>query len=210
MIPAVEQLQGADEALGADATDDDTAEVSEVALESAVRLRDQRLDAVEAAIKASGARKVLDLGCGSGALLRRLIRGGYDEVTGVDVSAAALEKAARVLGLDELSDERRARIKLLHGALTYRDRRLAGYDVAILQEVIEHLDEPRLRAAEATVFGAAKPSAVIVTTPNAEYNVRWASLPAGQFRHSDHRFEWTERSSPRGPSAWPPSTATPA
>jgi len=31
----------------------------------------------------------------------------------------------------------------------------------------------------------------VVTTPNAEYNVRWESLPAGRFRHRDHRFEWT-------------------
>ena len=30
-----------------------------------------------------------------------------------------------------------------------------------------------------------------MTTPNADYNVRWPSLPAGQFRHRDHRFEWT-------------------
>ena len=32
---------------------------------------------------------------------------------------------------------------------------------------------------------------MIVTTPNAEYNVKFETLPAGQFRHPDHRFEWT-------------------
>jgi hypothetical protein len=31
----------------------------------------------------------------------------------------------------------------------------------------------------------------VLTTPNAEYNVRWEHLPAGHFRHKDHRFEWT-------------------
>jgi hypothetical protein len=31
----------------------------------------------------------------------------------------------------------------------------------------------------------------VLTTPNVEYNVRWAALPAGKFRHRDHRFEWT-------------------
>jgi hypothetical protein len=32
---------------------------------------------------------------------------------------------------------------------------------------------------------------VAVTTPNAEYNVRFENLPAGRLRHKDHRFEWT-------------------
>jgi hypothetical protein len=31
----------------------------------------------------------------------------------------------------------------------------------------------------------------VVTTPNVEYNSRFATLPAGKFRHKDHRFEWT-------------------
>ena len=46
-------------------------------------------------------------------------------------------------------------------------------------EVIEHVDEARL------------PALVIVTTPNAEYNVRFETLPPDMFRHPDHRFEWT-------------------
>ena len=32
-----------------------------------------------------------------------------------------------------------------------------------------------------------------MTTPNVEYNVMWESLPAGKFRHPDHRFEWTRQ-----------------
>ncbi|MDB6037310.1 MAG: 3 terminal ribose 2-O-methyltransferase Hen1 [Verrucomicrobiales bacterium] len=31
----------------------------------------------------------------------------------------------------------------------------------------------------------------MITTPNREYNVKWETLPAGKFRHRDHRFEWT-------------------
>ncbi len=189
--PANAQLVANDPAAEEEADAAELAVQSEAVLEKAVRLRDQRLDAVEAAVRATGARRVLDLGCGPGALLSRLVRGGYDQVTGVDVSIGALESAARRLKLDLMPDAQRGRIALLHSALTYRDRRLTGYDAAVLQEVIEHLDEPRLAAAEENVFGQAKPGAVIVTTPNREYNVRWETLPAGQFRHRDHRFEWT-------------------
>jgi 3' terminal RNA ribose 2'-O-methyltransferase Hen1 len=72
----------------------------------------------------------------------------------------------------------------------YRDKRLEGYDAATVVEVIEHLDPPRLAAFERVLFEAARPKTVIVTTPNAEYNVKFETLPAGQFRHKDHRFEW--------------------
>jgi 3' terminal RNA ribose 2'-O-methyltransferase Hen1 len=160
-------------------------------LEEKVSLRDQRLGSVQAVLKASGARRILDLGCGAGALLGPLMRDGYDELVGVDVSVRALEAAARRLKLDRLPDVQRARIKLLQSPLTYRDKRLIGYDAAALVEVIEHLDPPRLAAAEENVFASARPVTVVVTTPNAEFNVRWETLPAGEFRHPDHRFEWT-------------------
>src|SRR5262245_45149848 len=103
-------------------------------------------------------------------------------VTGVDVSPRALEIAARRV---------RGDVMLLQSPLTYRDKRLRGYDAAALVEVIEHLDPPRLAALEANVFGSAQPSCVVVTTPNAEYNGMWETLPAGTFRHPDHRFEFT-------------------
>jgi 3' terminal RNA ribose 2'-O-methyltransferase Hen1 len=154
-------------------------------------LREQRLTAVQTALKASGARRVLDLGCGAGALLKRLLADDYELIVGADVSVRALEQAARRLKLDEMHDAQRDRITLLHSALTYRDRRLAGFDAAALVEVIEHLDPARLSAAEQNIFGSARPGTVVVTTPNAEYNVRWESLPSDTFRHADHRFEWT-------------------
>jgi 3' terminal RNA ribose 2'-O-methyltransferase Hen1 len=160
-------------------------------LEEKVSLRDQRLGTVQSVLRASGARRVLDLGCGPGALLQRLIRDDYDQVVGVDVSVRALEMAAKRMRLDEMHDAQRQRIMLLHSPLTYRDKRLAGFDAAALVEVIEHFDPPRLAAAEQNVFGSARPATVVVTTPNADYNVTWESLPAGEFRHPDHRFEWT-------------------
>ena len=83
------------------------------------------------------------------------------------------------------------RIRLIHGSLTYRDKRLAGYDAATVVEVIEHQDPPRLAAFERVLFEFARPQVIVVTTPNVEYNVKFETLPAGKMRHKDHRFEWS-------------------
>ncbi len=155
-------------------------------------LNEQRHGAVIAALKAAGAKSVLDLGCGEGKLLRSLLRDpAFERLCGVDVSHRALQIARSRLRLDELPDRQRNRVELLHGSLMYRDDRLAGYDAAAVVEVIEHLDPPRLAAFERVLFEFARPGTVVLTTPNAEYNVKWESLPAGRFRHRDHRFEWT-------------------
>ena len=152
----------------------------------------QRHGAVLAALRSVSARRVVDLGCGSGALLPALLADpAFTEVVGVDVSARALEEAARRLRLDRMPERRRDRLTLLQGSLTYTDRRLSGYDAAVLMEVVEHLELDRLPALEHAVFAAARPGSVIVTTPNVEHNVRYPDLPAGAVRHRDHRFEWT-------------------
>jgi 3' terminal RNA ribose 2'-O-methyltransferase Hen1 len=93
--------------------------------------------------------------------------------------------------LDRLPPKQKGRVKLMQGALTYRDKRLAGYDAATVVEVIEHLDLPRLAAFERVLFEFARPHVVVLTTPNVEYNVKFEDLPAGKLRHKDHRFEWT-------------------
>ncbi|WP_216897164.1 3' terminal RNA ribose 2'-O-methyltransferase Hen1 [Nocardia alni] len=139
-----------------------------------------------------GARRVLDLGCGEGTLLRELLPDKvFTEIVGVDVSMRALRIAQRRLHLDRAPRQVSERITLRQSALTYADAALRGYDAAVLMEVIEHVDPPRLAALEHTVFGAAAPGAVIVTTPNGEYNTLYETLSAGKFRHSDHRFEWS-------------------
>ncbi|WDZ83652.1 3' terminal RNA ribose 2'-O-methyltransferase Hen1 [Micromonospora cathayae] len=155
-------------------------------------LAEQRRDAVLAALRAAGATRVADLGCGDGALLRALLTDPvFTEIVGVDVSARALDVAARRLRLDQLPERQLDRVRLVQSSLTYRDGRLAGFDAVVLMEVIEHVDPPRLGALERTVFGHARPGTVVVTTPNVEYNVRYPDLPAGRLRHRDHRFEWT-------------------
>src|SRR5882757_4799292 len=108
----------------------------------------------------------------------------------MDVSWRLLELAKDRLRLDEMPERQRSRIQLMQGSLTYRDQRIAGYDAAAVVEVIEHLDAARLATFERIVFEFARPRHVVLTTPNAEYNAVFATLPAGEFRHGDHRFEW--------------------
>jgi 2-polyprenyl-3-methyl-5-hydroxy-6-metoxy-1,4-benzoquinol methylase len=152
----------------------------------------RRREAIVAALEAAGAARVLDLGCGQGQLVQTLLKDPrFTEIVGVDVSVRALTIASRRLKLDRMGERQAARVKLLQGSLVYTDQRLKGYDAAVLSEVIEHLDLPRLPALQYAVFGAARPRTVVVTTPNVEYNVRWETLPAGHVRHGDHRFEWT-------------------
>ena len=166
----------------------------EAAIERPISLNERRLEAVFEALKASGAARVIDLGCGEGRLLRRLLSDRqFTEIVGMDVASRSLDLAESRLKLDRLPSKQRERIRLLHGSLMYRDARLAGYDAAAVVEVIEHLDRPRLRAFERVLFEAARPATIVVTTPNAEYNVKWPSLPAGEFRHQDHRFEWARQ-----------------
>ncbi|MGA5521784.1 3' terminal RNA ribose 2'-O-methyltransferase Hen1 [Streptomyces pseudogriseolus] len=152
----------------------------------------QRREAILAVLRASGAARVLDLGCGQGQLVQALLKDpAFTEIVGVDVSMRALTIASRRLKLDRMGERQASRVTLLQGSLAYTDKRIKGYDAAVLCEVIEHLDLPRLPALEYAVFGSARPRTVCVTTPNVEYNVRWESLPAGKVRHGDHRFEWT-------------------
>lgn len=152
----------------------------------------QRIDAVLGALRSVRATRVVDMGCGEGALLRRLLEDStYTEVVGADVSSRALDIATKRLGLDRMPDSQRARLRLLQSSLMYGDRRLTGYDAMVLQEVVEHVDPGRLPSLERNVFEVARPGAVVVTTPNREFNVRYPNLPAETMRHSDHRFEWS-------------------
>jgi 3' terminal RNA ribose 2'-O-methyltransferase Hen1 len=117
----------------------------------------------------------------------------FEEIVGLDVSIRSLEAAQRRLKVDRLPATQANRLRLIHGSLMYRDKRLEGFDAAAVVEVVEHLDPPRLSAFERVLFEFARPKTVVLTTPNREYNVTWETLPAGQFRHPDHRFEWTRQ-----------------
>jgi 3' terminal RNA ribose 2'-O-methyltransferase Hen1 len=198
----LEALRVADDLAGPDAVEPDGAPDAVVEEDAElppavamVPLAEQRRRAVLAELERSGATRVLDLGCGSGALLADLIRDKrYTELVGVDAATGVLRLAERRLRLDRpdrIPERQRGRVRLLHSALTYSDDRLIGFDAAVLMEVIEHVDPPRLPALAASVFGHARPSTVVVTTPNVEYNVRYEGMAVGAMRHHDHRFEWT-------------------
>jgi 3' terminal RNA ribose 2'-O-methyltransferase Hen1 len=166
----------------------------EDALEKPLSLNEQRLGAVMAAIRSSGARRVLDLGCGEGKLLRQLLKDKqFEEVVGMDVSIRSLETARDRLKLDRIPEKQAARVTLIHGSLIYRDRRLEGFDVAAVVEVVEHLDPTRLAAFERALFEFARPGTVVLTTPNREYNVKWENVGTEKLRHPDHRFEWSRQ-----------------
>lgn len=170
----------------------ETGSRAEKDLERPMTLHTHRLNQVAATLKALGDKSVLDLGCGEGKLLRRLLADrAFERIVGMDVSHRSLEMASAKLRLDRMPERQRKRIQIMQGSLLYRDARLNGFDAAALVEVIEHLDTPRLRALERVIFEFARPRYIVITTPNREYNVLFPTLAAGKMRHNDHRFEWT-------------------
>ncbi|MBD8524273.1 3' terminal RNA ribose 2'-O-methyltransferase Hen1 [Pseudomarimonas arenosa] len=164
----------------------------EISLERKISLNERRMQSVESLLVRLGVRSVLDVGCGEGRLLSRLLDNKqFDRMLGIEVSSITLERAAERLKLDRLPPLKRARIDLQQGSLTYRDARMEGFHAACAIEVIEHIDASRLPAFERTLFEFARPAVVVITTPNIEYNSKFESLPTGRLRHRDHRFEWT-------------------
>ena len=173
-------------------TDDAIQAQEEAQVEEWIGLNEIRLATVTEELKQCGAKRVLDLGCGEGKLLRKLlVEKQFEEIVGMDVSHRVLKIAQDRLHYDRLPEKQKKRLHLFQGSLGYRDKRLAGYDAAAVVEVIEHLDLPRLAAFERVLFEFARPQTVVLTTPNIEYNVQFENLKAGNFRHKDHRFEWT-------------------
>ncbi len=161
-------------------------------IEKRIGLNELRLTKAVEVMKQSEAKRVLDLGCGEGKLLRKLMADKqFEEIVGMDVSHQSLKIAHQRLRLDRLPDKQKERITLIQGSLCYRDDRLQGYDAAAVIEVIEHLDITRLSSLERVLFEYARPQIVVLTTPNVEYNVKFENLPIGRLRHRDHRFEWT-------------------
>lgn len=157
--------------------------------DTSTSLHHERLDAVMHLLLDSGAATVLDLGCGSGALLMRLVKElQFKCVVGIDTSLEALLLAEALLTpVCQVDGER---LSLIHGSLVTPYPHLAGFDAAAMVEMIEHVPPGHLSRIERSVFSELRPRLVIVTTPNRDYNVLYG-IPKGQFRHAEHQFEWT-------------------
>lgn len=151
-------------------------------------LHEQRLEAVRAIVRESGARTVLDLGCGDGGLFTRLMtEPRIERLVGVDLCRHALGRLRR--RLEAIEGGAAKKVDLVHGSMTEVGAALRGFDCAILVETIEHIDPGRLSLVERAVFAEMRPQTVVITTPNAEFNPLLA-VPSHRFRHPDHRFEW--------------------
>jgi small RNA 2'-O-methyltransferase len=155
---------------------------------SSTALHVKRLDAVAEELLAGRTDVILDLGCGSGALLERMLQESrVRRVVGVDNSPFALHAARR--RLDTCRNE--GRWTLREGSITDAQKDLPSVDAVALVETIEHLNPSRLSRLERAVFGL-HPDRVAITTPNREYNVVYG-IAAGEYRHPHHRFEWDRR-----------------
>ena len=176
------------------------ADREEQELERPLKLQGLRMEAVLEVLRSHEAKTVADLGCGEGRLVKLLLdERRFTQVVGADVSLHSLERAERRLDLLNMPATKRARLTLLQSSLVYRDKRLLalreapekGLDAVVLVEAIEHLELDRLPFFEENVFRFLRPRIVVITTPNAEHNVRFTALAHGTMRHRCHRFEWT-------------------
>nr|XP_020472742.1 small RNA 2'-O-methyltransferase isoform X2 [Monopterus albus] len=146
-------------------------------------------------VKRNKPRKVVDLGCGECSLLKWLrFHREIEHLVGVDVNGTRVKK--NMLGLAPLSAEylqpsyHQLCVELYQGSVTQKDARLRGFDLVTSIELIEHLTLADVQRFSEVVFGYMTPVAVIVSTPNFEFNPLLPGL-ISRFRHSDHKFEWT-------------------
>ncbi|XP_032380889.1 small RNA 2'-O-methyltransferase isoform X2 [Etheostoma spectabile] len=145
-------------------------------------------------VKRNKPKKVVDLGCSECNLLQKLkFHREIELLVGVDINGANIKK--KMHGLAPMSTDYlqpsfdQLRIELYQGSVTQEDARLRGFDLVTSIELIEHLPLADVERFSKVVFGYMTPVAVIVSTPNFEFNHLFHQ-PAG-FRHSDHKFEWT-------------------
>ncbi|ORX55164.1 hypothetical protein DM01DRAFT_1335464 [Hesseltinella vesiculosa] len=158
-------------------------------------------------LKQHNAKRIMDYGCGECSVTSFLISPGtdddhhFDHLVGIDIDPNVLEEAKTACqpwptDYTQLRDWPLT-VDLYQGSVDNYDERFQsmGCDAWICSEVIEHLHEDTLHGLRTVLFGHYAPPLVIVTTPNAEYNHHFPNLfygtPHSQFRHDDHKFEWT-------------------
>lgn len=162
-------------------------------------LDDARIDAIVYELREVAAQSVVDLGCGDGKLLARLVREkALTRIVGLDVSYRLLDAASARMKLDRRGTKKSERLELLHGSLFYADSRLRGFDAAVLADVLQHVAADRLGDIEHVVFHDAQPKTIIVMMNGSGV---WG---AGSRRlpEAPNAQPAREQSAPTDPHAW--------
>ena len=68
---------------------------------------------------------------------------------------------------------------------------LKGFNAVTCVELIEHLHPSDVSKLKENVFGFIAPQLVIISTPNADFNVLFGN--GAKLRHWDHKFEWSAK-----------------
>ena len=164
--------------------------------------------------------QVLDYGCGEATVLSYLISPNEPPITkiaGIDICDIALAEAVeqctpwqtdyeQLRDYPLVVDVYKGKwiyfcvyivIKHFLGSIGNPDDRFKNFQAIICTEVIEHVYPEVLDTFLETTLGIYQPEMMIVTTPNAEYNINFPDLKYGTsestFRHDDHKFEWTRK-----------------
>ncbi|XP_064188156.1 small RNA 2'-O-methyltransferase isoform X1 [Anguilla rostrata] len=155
----------------------------------------QRYQFVVEFVKRHKPKKVVDLGCADCSLLRKLkFHRDIELLVGVDIDSSVIKH--KMYALAPFPSEylkpadQPLTIELYQGSVTEKELRTKGFDLVTCIELIEHLPLAEVERFSEVLFGYMSPAAVIVSTPNADFN---PLLPGcSGFRHIDHKFEWTK------------------
>ncbi|XP_011506208.1 PREDICTED: uncharacterized protein LOC105368784 [Ceratosolen solmsi marchali] len=141
-------------------------------------------------------KKIVDFGCSELELfyyLKNLT--GVEELLFVDIDKSILE-ACKEKAQPVTTDYMHAKtnsfiVRILQGSVTEADKHLENSDAVICMELIEHLYPEPLIELPYNIFHFIKPQVVIITTPNADFNVLYPKMI--KYRHPDHKFEWSRQ-----------------
>ncbi|XP_069753944.1 small RNA 2'-O-methyltransferase [Narcine bancroftii] len=154
----------------------------------------QRYQLVVELLESCRARKVADLGCAQCTLLSRLkFCSCIETLIGVDRDLDLLKENRRYLSplpCDYLQPRPSPlTVRLYQGSVAVKDPCMVDCDFVSCIELIEHLDATELATFPCVLFGYMNPAVVVITTPNADFNILLPGIK--QFRHCDHKFEWS-------------------
>jgi 2-polyprenyl-3-methyl-5-hydroxy-6-metoxy-1,4-benzoquinol methylase len=101
---------------------------------------------------------VLELGCGSGLMLKYLHQAGFRNVTGIDISE------------DQVAEAKEKGFNAIHAdALTYLQEQKEQYEIIVAMDIIEHFTKEELFNLLTLIYQALKPGGLfVIQTPNGE------------------------------------------